>query len=136
MGLEQKVRGDRGVHFVRSKTGESGLRMLADIRVRPAVKTSLCDMGEIIRRQSIAEAIALLHQGVKFAGVRMEGERGGVTHARGKCRLLGAIGGEALNGRLWHRLDADIPGRPDPDKQRAGFWVDDQRPVLVTLDKT
>ena len=136
MRFEQKVRGNCGVDFVGRKAGKSGLRMLADISVRPTVKPSLFDMGEIVGRQAIAEAIALLHQRIEFAGLRMKRERRRVAHARSKRCLLGAIGGKALDGGFRRRLDADVAGGPYADKQRAGFWIDHKRAILMALDDT
>src|SRR5271168_1986723 len=108
MRLEQQVGNDGGVHFIGCKVGEAGLRMLAEVGVRPTVESALLDVGEKIGWQPVAEAIALLDQCVKLAGLRMESERRGIAHAGSERRLVGAIGIEALNGCLRFGLDTEI----------------------------
>jgi hypothetical protein len=76
--LEQQIRHDRRLHFARRKICEARLWMLADIGVGPAVETALLHAGQIVRGQAIAEAVALLHRGVKVAGLRLEREAVGL----------------------------------------------------------
>ena len=110
------------------------LRMLADIRVRPSVEPAFLHPDQIVRWQQITEAIPLLHQGTEFTGLRMEGERRRVPCARGVRRLVRAVRIKALDRGLRLGLDAQIARRPDAYKQRAGFRIDDEITVLVTLD--
>jgi hypothetical protein len=136
MRFEQHIGSNCGVHFVGGEAGKSSLRMLADVSVWPAVKPSLFDMREVVGRQAVAEAVPLLHQRVEFAGLRMESERGWIAHAGSERRLLGAVAGKALDGRLRRRLDADVAGGAYAHKQRAGFWIDNKRAILMALDDT
>src|SRR6516162_11467637 len=53
MRLEQQIGSDRRVHFLRCKAGETGLRVLADIGIGPAVETSILYVREIIGRQVV-----------------------------------------------------------------------------------
>ena len=133
MRLKQQVGHDRGVDLVRREIGETGLRMFADISVRPAVEAALLHARQIVGRQIIAEPVALLHRGVELAGLRLECERRRVAHARGVSRLMRSVRIEPLDRRLRLGLDADIARGADTDKQRAGFWLDGQRAVLMAL---
>jgi hypothetical protein len=61
----------------------------------------------------------------------MEGERSRVARAGRDGRLVGTIGIEALDRRLWLGLDAEIARRANPDIEAAVFRVDRQVPVLM-----
>src|ERR1700722_15262526 len=84
MRFEQHIGSNCRAHFVGGEVGESDLRMLADISVRPTVKPSIFDMRKVVRRQAVAETVAFLHQGVDFAGLRLKRERGRIAHTDAK----------------------------------------------------
>src|SRR5262249_42956766 len=86
------------------------LRMLADVGIGPAIKTALTDTYQVVRWQMVAEAITLLHDGPKLAGLGMERERRWIARAGGERCLVGPISVEALDGRLGLRFDTDVPG--------------------------
>src|SRR5260370_23255297 len=58
----QQIGRDRRFNLVRRELRESGLRVLADIGVGPAVEPALLHMDQIIGRQIVAEPVALLHR--------------------------------------------------------------------------
>jgi hypothetical protein len=62
----------------------------------------------------------------------MDGQPGRVANTRRISLLTRAVRLEALNGRLHLGLDADVAGRADADKQRAGLGIDHQRAVRVS----
>ena len=134
MRLEQEVGCDRRLDLVGGELRETGLRVLADIGVGPAVEAALLHADQIIGGEIVAEPVALLHDRPQLAGLRMKGERGRIARAGGDCRLVRAVGVEALDRRFRLRLDAEIAGRPDADKQRPALRVDLDIAVLVALN--
>src|SRR5262249_14256918 len=72
MRLEQQIGGNRRLYLVGRELCEAGLRVLADIGVRPAVEPTLLDAEQIIRRQVVAETVALLPNRPQFAGLGMK----------------------------------------------------------------
>src|SRR5260370_1347702 len=131
MRLEQQIGRDRRFDLVRRELRESGLRVLTNIGVGPAVEPALLDADQIIGGQIVAEPVALLNHRPELAGLRVEGERGRVARAGGDGHLIGAVSVEALDRRFGLRLDAEIARRADTDIERTGFRVDRQMPVLV-----
>src|SRR5207248_8147589 len=131
MGLEQEVGGDRRFDLVGRELREPGLRVLADIRIGPAVEPALLDSDQVIGWQIVAEPVALLHDRPQFAGLRMKGECGRVAGAGGDRCLVRSVGIEPLDRRLGLGLDTEIAGRSDTNIEGAGFRTDRQMPVLV-----
>jgi len=72
----------------------------------------------------VAEAIALLHEGPKLAGLGMERERRRIASAGGERHLVGPISIEALDGGFGLGFDTDVSGRADANEKRAGFGLD------------
>ena len=133
MRLEQHVGRDRRLHLVGPQLREARLRMLADVRIGPAVERALLHAGEIVRHQIVAEPVALLHHGVEIAGVGIEGERRRIAHAGRVGGLVAAVGIEALDRGLHLGLDADVAGGADADEQPAGLRIDRELAVGVAL---
>src|SRR5205823_1617896 len=99
------------------------LRMRTDIGIGPPVEGPLFHPRQVVGWKAVAEAVALLHDGVEIAGLRLERQPGRIAHARGERGLIAAVGIETLDRRLDLRLDAEVAGRADPDEQRTGFRV-------------
>src|SRR5712671_3048962 len=116
MRLEQQIGCDCSLDLVGCEIGEARLRVLSDIGVRPAVKTTLLDAEHIIGWQIIAETVALLTDGPQLTGLGMEAERCSVSDAGRECRLVRAVGVEALDRRLGFGFDPEITGRADADE--------------------
>src|SRR3954466_11077692 len=133
MRFEQQVRGNCGVDLVGRQLGKAGLRVIADVSVGPAIEAALLYPDQQVRWQVVAEPIALLHDGPKLAGIRMEGQGGRIARAGSIGRLVRAVRVEALDCGFGLRLAPEIAGRADTDKQRTVLRVDNQRSVLVTL---
>jgi hypothetical protein len=69
MRLEQEIGSDRCFDLVWGLVREAGLRMLADIGIRPAVKPAPLGPGSENRKQIVAEPVALLHDSPELAGL-------------------------------------------------------------------
>jgi hypothetical protein len=61
MRLKQEIRHERRLDLVWRELGEAGLRVLADIGIRPAVETVLLHPDQEVGRQIVPEPVALLH---------------------------------------------------------------------------
>jgi hypothetical protein len=72
MRLEQQVGRDRGGDFVRREIGKTRLRMVADVRIRPTIKSALLNTDQIIGWQIVAQTITFLHQCPKVPSLRLE----------------------------------------------------------------
>jgi hypothetical protein len=120
---EQEIGGDRRFDLVGREVGETGLRVLADIGVGPAVEPALLHADQIIGGQVVAEPVALLHQGPEISCVGVKGECRRVARARRDGRLIGAVGIEALDRRLGLGLDPEIARGADANIKRAALRV-------------
>src|SRR5258707_11859112 len=110
MRFEQQIWRDRGLHLVGRVFCKARLRMLAGVGVGPAVEPALLDTDEIVGDELVAEAVTFLNDGVEVAGVRLERERGRIARSRREGRLVLAVPVEALDRRLWFRLDPKVSG--------------------------
>src|SRR6476646_3546751 len=111
MGFEQDVRSERRLHLFWIELRKTRLRVRTDITIGPPVKTAFLHARQIIGNEAIAEAVALLHDGIEIAASRLKCERRRITHTSRICRLVRAVSIEALNGSLDFRFDAKIAGR-------------------------
>src|SRR3954454_924156 len=133
MRFEQQVGSNRSVDLVGRQLGKAGLRVIADVSVGPAIEAAPLYPDQQVRWQIVAEPIALLHDGPKVTGIRMEGQGGRIACAGGIDRLVRTVRVEALDCGFRLRLDAEIAGRANTDEQRTVLRIDCQRSVLVTL---
>src|SRR3954464_8596928 len=97
MRFEQQVGGNRRIDLVRRQLGKAGLRAIADVSVGPAIEAALLYPDQQVRWQSVAEPIALLHDGPKVTGIRMEGQGGRIARAGGIGRLVRTVRVETLD---------------------------------------
>src|SRR5262245_14738960 len=67
MSLEQQVWLHRCLDLVGPQLRKARLRMLADIGIGPSVKRTLLNARHEVRHESVAEPVALLHEGIKVS---------------------------------------------------------------------
>src|SRR5262245_2728601 len=108
--------------------------MLADIGIGPSVKRALLHARHKIGHESVAEPVALLHEGVKVARCRIESERAWIAQAGRERALVRSIGIKALDRRLDLALNPNIAGRSHAHEQGAGLRLDRKVAVGVTLN--
>ena len=91
MCFEQNVGRDGGAYFFWCHLREARMRVLADVRIGPAVESALLNTDEIVGHQAVTEAIAFLHDSVEFPGIGMNCEGRRIPHSRRKCHLVFAV---------------------------------------------
>src|SRR5258708_10396002 len=110
MRFKQQIGRDGGLHLVGRDFRKARLRMLAGVGIGPAVEAAWLHADEIVGGKTVAEAVAFLDHRIEIAGVRLERERGWIARSRREGRLVLAVSVEALDRRLWLRLDPEVSG--------------------------
>src|SRR5271166_1077031 len=92
MRLDKNVRRHHAACKVRTFALVPGVLMRADVVPRPAVEGALDDARREIRRQIIAQAVALVDDAPKRAARRLDGRARAVAQAGRKDALMSAFG--------------------------------------------
>ena len=74
MRLQQDVRHDHFTLQFRMFSLLPRILMAADVEPRPAVKSALLNMRDVIRHQVVAQPVALVHRCPQFAGGGIHGD--------------------------------------------------------------
>src|SRR5262249_41159830 len=121
MRLKQQIGQPRGLDLFWGLAGKSRLRVAAGVGIGPTIKSPGFRPDLEIGHELVAHAVALLDDGPKRAGFRIDGETTRIAHACDVRCLPAAVGLEALDGRLDLRLDADVADRANADEECPGF---------------
>src|SRR5260370_11325707 len=100
MRLEQQIGGDRCFHLFGREDRKTWLRVWADVGVRPSIKATLLDAGQIIRWKPITQSIPLLDKCKQLARLGVECEGGRIAHAGRERRLVRSVRIETLDRSL------------------------------------
>src|SRR6185437_1083138 len=120
--VKQEVGDQRLGLQIRALVAEVGIRMLAEIRIRPAIESAGNNMGEIVGDEFVAETVTLVDGDEEIVRTRIELQPDGIAQAR-RVRLQGTVRLDGLHCGARRPVFSDVALASDAEIERA-FGID------------
>src|SRR5882724_7089110 len=125
MGSEEHVGNDGPGDKIRLLRFDARVDVVSDVAVGPTVKSTVLQAGQIIRRQIVAEFIALVHGGPRSAGHRFDREPNGIAQTGGELARILAIEIANRNRRShWRLASIDVAAGAHSDQNMFAIGSD------------